>query len=358
MVSMSGLKRDLEEILTGLAEECPGLPIAVVGPGAGTAELIMMIQSRVVVDYTKDHDLEALRETLGRLEAERHRAPVGGAAAPPELQGTPIERMVNAINDGTFHLPALGDTMTKLREVGDSENAHIGDVEAVVGTDPALVGAVLKEANSSLMGGSNAVTSLRAACMRLGIPRVLGLAREALLASVLPTTGDVAAIAMASWDRALLARKIAVLLADDVGLSAPDVDDAMLLHDVGELALLKVLSEVLGAKSLNSEETTQAEGILGKNHEAVGAMILKSWSMPMELVRLASCHHGQAPRWPESRPQATLRTLVHICDQAAMWTLGEQDDGPDAALLGAVGISQDRLIAVSSRAMQDLQRAA
>lgn len=319
-----------------------------------------MLRARIVVDYVEQRDAAGFLGAIERMAAEARRAPMGGGSsdAPAEQQGSPIERMVAAINDGTFHLPALGDTMSKLQEIGDSEHAHIADVEAVVGADAALVGAVLKEANSTLFGGKNPVTSLRAACMRLGIPRVLALAREALMSSVLPTQGDVAAIALAAWDRGLLSRKIASLLAEDVGLAVPAVNDAMLMHDVGELALLKVLSEVLGTKSLSDDEKTQAESILTKNHEAVGAMVLKSWGMPMDIIRLTACHHEATPRWTETRTQSALRNLVRICDHAAAWTLGERDDGPSADLLRHAGIGMERLQAMAMKAMQALENAA
>ena len=359
-VAMNGLKKDLDEILFTINDECPGLPVVVVGPGADVDQLTTMLRSRVVCDYIDRPGKNAFADALERMEAEAARAPAAaqGGEAAPQQSGSPIERMVAAVKDGTFQLPALGDTMAKLQEIGDSEHAHIADVEAVVGADAALVGTVLKEANSSMFGGTNAVTSLRAACMRLGIPRVLALAREALMKSVLPTEGDVAAIAMASWDRGLLSRKIASLLAEDVGIATSAVDDAMLLHDVGELAMLKLLAEALGSKSLSDAEKTQAEGLVAKNHEAVGAMILKSWGMPMELVRLAACHHGQAPRWPETKAQTAMRNLVRICDHAAAWTLGELEDGPDAALLRHVGLSNDRVVAMSMKAMQALEAAA
>ncbi len=353
-VALSGLKKDLAALLESIAEDCPGLPVAILGPGGDTDAFVAMLRARVVVDYVQEVDEAAMK----RMAEEARRAPVGGAEAAPPPTGSPIKRMVEAVQDGSFHLPALGDTMARLQGIGDSESADIADVEAVVGADAALVGAVLQEANSSLFGGMNPVTSLRAACMRLGLPRVLSLAREALMAAVLPTKGDVAAIAMATWDRSLLSRKIGTLLAADVGLDAAQVNDSMLMHDVGELALLKVLSEVLGARSLSDSERQESEAILAKNHEAVGAMILKSWGMPMELVRLAACHHGAAPRWPETRPQTTLRTLAQVADLAAAWTLGEREEGPDAALLQELGLTSQQLEAMSTKAVQALESAA
>lgn len=359
-VVIAGLKKGLDEILATIAEECVGLPVAVVGPGADTDALVTMLRSRVVVDYIDVADVPSFEAAAERMAVEAARAPAqaAGGQAAPVCTGSPIKHMVESIKDGTFHLPALGDTMARLQGIGDSDNAAISDVEAVVGADAALVGAVLQEANSTLLGGKNATTSLRAACMRLGIPRVLSLAREALMAAVLPTKGDVAAIAMAAWDRGLLARKIATLLAPSVGLVAADVNDSMLMHDVGELALLKVLSDVLGARTLKDSERTESEAILAEKHEAVGALILKSWGMPMGLVRLAGCHHEVAPRWPETRSQTTLRKLAKLSDIAAVWTLGEREDGPDAGLLRDVGVSNEELVATATKAIQALESAA
>ena len=360
-----GLKKDLADLLGTVAEECAGLPVAVVGPGASTEDFAAMLRARIVVDYVENADEASFGAAMERMAAEAQRAPAssGGAGtvpvgAAPAQAGSPIERMVASIKDGTFHLPALGDTMARLQGNGDSEHAAISDVEAVVGADAALVGAVLMEANSTMFGGKNPVTSLRAACMRLGIPRVLTLAREALMTSVLPTEGDVANTAMEAWDRGLLARTIGGMLAEDVGLVATTVNDSMLLHDVGELALLKVLADVLGPRTLTEDERTQTTTILAKNHEAVGALILKSWGMPMELVRLAACHHAQAPRWPETRTETSMRNLTRICDHAAAWTLGEREDGPDDGLLRHVGLTNERLVAMCSKAMQVLESAA
>lgn len=363
-VVMGGLKKDLVSILSSIADECVGLPVAIVGPGAGAEDFAAMLRARIVVDYVETADEPAFAAAIERMEAESRRAAatnsvgVAHPAAAQQQAGSPIERMVASIKDGTFHLPALGDTMARLQGIGDSEHAAISDVEAVVGADAALVGAVLREANSTMFGGKNPVTSLRAACMRLGIPRVLTLAREALMTSVLPTEGDVASTAMEAWDRGLLSRTIAGMLAEDVGLVATKVNDSMLLHDVGELALLKVLADELGPRSLTEDERSQTTTILAKNHEAVGALILKSWGMPMELVRLAACHHAQAPRWPETRPETSMRNLARICDHAAAWTLGEREDGPDDGLLRHVGLTNERVVAMCSKAMQVLESAA
>ena len=224
---------------------------------------------------------------------------------------------------------------------------QIADVEGAIGADPAVAGGVLKVANSSYYRAGAPVNSLRSACMRLGIPRVLALAREAVVASLLPKAGGVAALADEVWDRGVVARRIARDLAPKVRLDADTVADVMLLHDVGELALLRVLGDVLGARKLDEGEEREVRRILARNHEGVGALVLKSWGMPGELVRLAVCHHGSAPSWTEGAQEARLRALVRICDQAAEQTLGDHDQDPDEVALEALGLPMSEVTRVS-----------
>ena len=65
-----------------------------------------------------------------------------------------------------------------------------------------------------------------------------------------------------------------------------------LLHDIGKLALLKVLDDINRNKESNTPfSSTLVNEILDRMHEEVGYNLLKSWSLPEGYCSIAVNHH-------------------------------------------------------------------
>ncbi len=81
-----------------------------------------------------------------------------------------------------------------------------------------------------------------------------------------------------------------------------DVDDCeavfvgAMLHNVGELALLRVLSELPDRVPPGSAGLEELGRVLHGAHEEFGSAILTRWRMPARFVRLAGAHHAPGPQ--------------------------------------------------------------
>ncbi|HOC39114.1 MAG TPA: HDOD domain-containing protein, partial [Thermodesulfobacteriota bacterium] len=77
--------------------------------------------------------------------------------------------------------------------------------------------------------------------------------------------------------------------------SAHEVYTAALLHDLGKLILgsfVKSELSVIEAKAADGIAFDEAERlVLGMDHAEVGAEILKSWSLPAEVIEIVRWHH-------------------------------------------------------------------
>jgi HD-like signal output (HDOD) protein len=67
---------------------------------------------------------------------------------------------------------------------------------------------------------------------------------------------------------------------------------AGLLHDIGQLALLKVLDDIIRSKESKTPfSSTLVNEILERMHQDVGYNLLKSWSLPDAYCSVAINHH-------------------------------------------------------------------
>jgi HD-like signal output (HDOD) protein len=101
-------------------------------------------------------------------------------------------------------------------------------------------------------------------------------------------------------------RELALLLGDD------DAEAAFvggMLHNVGELALLRILAEMPERLDPSGEGLGAVAALLHGAHEDFGRAVLKRWGMPARFVRVAGAHH-RPPPGPEDRVSRHRRELT------------------------------------------------
>ncbi|MDB4942418.1 MAG: hypothetical protein JWP97_1952 [Labilithrix sp.] len=195
-------------------------------------------------------------------------------------------------------LKAFPAVVAQVRMVVANPMSGANDVARLLEADVGLVTDILRVVNAPASGLTQRCTSVRHAVSLLGMRRVSEVvAGAAALAFVEHTTMPHPALA----GHALAVAGVSRLLAPLIGASPDEAFTLGLLHDVG--AMLVVQSDdpyyeaLIEQTALGEEPSVEDEqAILGFDHGALGAEVLKRWHMPQPLPQVIALHH----RWTEA----------------------------------------------------------
>lgn len=249
------------------------------------------------------------------------------------------------IETDTVQLPPLPRVAMKLKAMLDSDEADARKVSQLIETEPAMAASVMRVANSTAFGGLRAVTELPQAIARLGMKQVSSIVTAlALKGHFVDESKEKRARLQALWDHsigsAFSARQIATKIQED-----PDQAFlAGLLHDVGQLLVLKAVDHLEADPAFETPITdTVRDELMDGMHPELGHDALTNWKLP-EPVCLAARHHED----PEEKSSDALL----LCVQAAILVTKKMglhaDPVPEINLLAepvieAIGISDVEL---------------
>lgn len=214
----------------------------------------------------------------------------------------------------------------------------------LISEDQSLAGKVLKVANSSYYAGLSKVATLKDAIVRLGAQEIANVAMMASQFESYQSSNEILNNYMrALWGHALSCAVGAKWLARKAGYPAiaPEAFMGGLLHDIGKLALLKVLDDIIRSGESRSTLTEQLiDEILTNMHEEVGYNLMRSWSLPETYAAIAIQHHK-----PEFDPGNILLVVVRLANEACRKVGIDVKTYPEIALVAcpevqALGIKE------------------
>lgn len=271
----------------------------------------------------------AVNRAAARVAAQR--LDLDAVAGRPALTCPPPEQQLfdqDAVDpaslvSGDVELATLPEVYVRLLEALQSETTSAGDLAGIIGRDPSLTAKLLKLVNSPLFGSRTPVDSIGRAVAMAGRKEltvlVTGLAAVSAFSDIAPGLYDMRMF----WRHAASCAVYASLLAHAVPGAAPDrTFVGGLLHDIGELVILRKLPAAAGRALLLSrvEELPASEAeiaVLGFDHAAVGRALLTNWNFPPSLAAMTADHHQ-----PDGQPRSRETAIVHIADilaQAWVW---------------------------------------
>ncbi len=227
-----------------------------------------------------------------------------------------IEARLNSIE----RLPALSPAVLAVQPLFQDASAGPADVAKVIESDPGLAGAILRLANSAYHGQrAGRIASVTQAVIRLGFQETARVVRDAGTMAAFHSLGkhldhhDF-------WRHSLLAAMAARILAPHAAqperLCVDEAYTAGLLHDVGLLALEEYfpiqMNHVHHLTSLHGAPQPDIEmEVLGMDHGAAGAILLRQWNLPEHLAQAIQWHHH-----PSSAPENArdFVSLIHLAD--------------------------------------------
>ena len=274
------------------------------------------------------------------------------------------EEVVSSVRD----LPMLGATFARLSALDKDESAEVQDFAQVIETDPALMGNLLRLANSAEFGLSRRVVSAAQALSVLGTRRVMSVALAAAFRGVLPKklAGygiDSETVWLHSIAVGVLSEEIArvsgILLRDESFVAG-------LLHDIGKLVTstflereAKAIAEGLEKKSLLFLEAERE--VMDVDHCVIGETVAQRWDLPPGIAAVARWHHE--PSEMEGADDEILQPVVdaaHLADCLAHalgygTDIGELSRRIDPEAMKRLDLSMSGLEEAASRAAGEIE---
>jgi diguanylate cyclase (GGDEF)-like protein len=231
-------------------------------------------------------------------------------------------------------LPSL-DKLRELKTMGDlpspkgvalaimrltrSDNVSIAELARTVQTDPALVGRLIKAANSSQMGANRPIAAVQEALILLGIPTVRYLALGFSLVAGYGHGRCEKFDYRRFWSHSLACAVATQVLAQQIHAAPPDEAFCVgLLCRIGELALATVFpDEYAGLLGVAADDRSMAllereRDAFAMSHAELTAAMLQDWGLPKMFVEPIFVHEtpDQATFPRDSRQFMLVWTLA------------------------------------------------
>lgn len=252
--------------------------------------------------------------------------------------GLDFLRKVSSVRHELPYSPDLLKTL--FAQTSDASIASAQEIAETVSKDQGLSGCILSLANSAFYGLQSQVCTVQRATAVLGVREVrtlvLALGVKSLTTRFpIPKNFDLTAY----WTHQLMVGSVARGLTKDTQQDPDLLFTAGLLHDMGKLIIaMHAPQEWEQLRQIQQEENLPAyeaeERLLGVDHGVVGALVLKSWSLPSILVEAVNWHHS--PDMSGLPPRIHFATaLLGLADSAVHTaSAGEgqdqtQDSAPD-----------------------------
>lgn len=264
----------------------------------------------------------------------------------------PLIELLKEHLQGDLHdLPVFNAVAVKLQQMLARHDFRIDDIVNMIGEDQSLASQVLRVANSSYYAGLSSISTIKDAIVRLGAQEVVNMVMIASQYEMYHSENEHLNSSMQKlWDHSLACATGAKWLAKKTGYVHLAAESFMggLLHDIGQLALLKVLDEIHRNKESKAPlSNTLITEILVRMHEDVGYQLMKSWSLPEAYGSISANHHKE-----DFDGNDILLVLVRLSDKACK-KVGKSLH-PDASI-SLVASTEAQFLATKEMALAELE---
>lgn len=186
-------------------------------------------------------------------------------------------------------LPSPPSFALQVIDLANDPEVEIDRVVTVLSQDPAIVGKILRTANSPLYANYRQVETLQVAILLLGLNATLSLALSFSLIKGLPQENEGTALNHPLyWKRAGLAAAASRVLGKYCAIHhVEELFIAALLQDIGMLALDQIYPDLYADPTLIQQDhtmmVTHEQEKVGANHAIVGGWLLTQWQLPERL---------------------------------------------------------------------------
>jgi len=245
-----------------------------------------------------------------------------------------VEHITDQLASGTTSVPVFHAVALKLQQVLARPDFRLEEVNRLISADPGLVSQVLRVANSSYYAGLSKVGTMHEAIVRLGSREVASIAMVATQQDLYRSDDPrFNAMMQTLWKHAFCCAVGSRWLAQKTGydMLVQEAFLAGLLHDVGNLFLLKLMEQIGKAKQLpGGLNQAIISEVLASMHVEQGYQLLMAWHLPEAYCAVVAGH--EAEQWDQANP---LLAMVRLADQSCKKLgIGMHKD-PSLYLLGS-----------------------
>ncbi len=243
-----------------------------------------------------------------------------------------FHRLFQDLQNGTLSLPSMPDVAMRVRQAVNEEDVSAAYLAKIIQIDPAVAARVIQVANSALYGSGQGVDSLIAAIQRLGSQKTREVVMAVTLREVFKTRSALLTKRMAQlWQHSSLVAATAAVLARKLfGFSPERALLAGLVHDIG---IVPMLAHAEAYPQL-AEDPASLEATIGTYRGQVGAMILRRWNFPEDLVTVALEAENWHRRHEGDGDYADIIIVVQLQIMAAQEGIPRVAEVPAAEALG------------------------
>ena len=213
-------------------------------------------------------------------------------------------------------VPPFRQAAMQLAHLAGNPTVSMGRIITLLQTDPVLTMGLLRVANSPLFASRQEIRDVRQAVTYLGLDLVRSLAVTAAMRGLIDTRPN--PLALAFWRHSLAAALTCRKMGGLASVSPESAYTAGLLHDVGQLGLMRLFPEyaqTVGGAVQDGESLIDAETrAFGIDHCQAGRWLLSQWRLPHELQSAAAGHERLSSK---ATGDGSLVVLVHAGSLAA-----------------------------------------
>jgi putative nucleotidyltransferase with HDIG domain len=219
-------------------------------------------------------------------------------------------------------IPSLPLVCSRLTETIEDPRSSTVQIAELISHDPALTARLLKLVNSSFYGFPNRIETPSQAVMIIGTAHLCDLALTTAITRIFRHIPPDLVSMESFWRHSIACGLAARLLAAQ--RREPDGERffvAGVLHDIGRLVLYLEVPDAAREALTRSRERDELlhvseREVIGFDHAAVGAALLRAWRLPASLEEAVAHHH----RPPGAQRYPVEAALVHAADIIAQST--------------------------------------
>jgi len=206
-----------------------------------------------------------------------------------------VELIAEQLKGGMLELPVFNSVAVKLQQTLSHHDFKLDEIIAMINEDQSLASKVLKVANSTYYAGLSTIATIKDAIVRLGAQEVANMVMVASQQESFRSENEpLNNLLQQLWVHSFSCASGAQWLAKKSGYInlASECFMAGLLHDIGQLALLKVLDDIYrsGKTKIIFSDTLICE-VLDRMHQEIGGELMRLWSLPQAYCDIAANHH-------------------------------------------------------------------
>jgi len=221
---------------------------------------------------------------------------LGSPAANTPNVSTPLlvdnlDEYLNSVREEGQGAPLLASVRDSVSQCLNSDDSDLRELEAVFSRDPQITARLIAAANSAAQHQGMPCQTLDQALLRLGVARTLNLVLGmAIQRNAQLRDPRLIELGKSAWDNAQRGAELAHWLANELHLDSELCFTAALLHNIGELALLRSLQDWQDAGGALRDEDIHLN--FQQRAASFGSALRIRWRLPFGLRELIAAFYN------------------------------------------------------------------